>query len=63
MTDRRLRHQPTRSSLPWGASTTEYLLGIGLFSVLAWAGLSEDWLTTLQGIWRYGLFLISSPTT
>lgn len=48
---------------PGGAGTAEYLLGLGLFSVIAWAGLSEDWISAMQGIWRYSLFLISSPTT
>lgn len=50
-------------SAPGGAGTAEYLLGLGLFSVIAWAGLSEDWISAMQGIWRYSLFLISSPTT
>ncbi|MFZ9313904.1 MAG: hypothetical protein ACO24G_01475 [Burkholderiaceae bacterium] len=48
---------------PSGASAVEYLLGLSLFSVLAWHGLHDDWFAAMQSLWRYSLYLISSPTT
>jgi hypothetical protein len=48
---------------PIGASSVEYLLGLSLFSLLAWHGLHDDWLSAMQAIWRHSLYLISSPTT
>jgi hypothetical protein len=47
---------------PLGASTTEYLVGLSLFSLIAWAGLTDDWMSAIRALWHHSLFLISSPT-